>query len=298
MKAVHWIPLLAVLSLVACSENKPAAPAAGEPGPHAEDASSDHGDTTDLGTLTVAGKEFSVVRLGALVPGKEGAFEVRPQGVSADEIALLNLYLWVEDQDGNQVSAAAKGTREGSTFHFHLTPRDSGSGPARVVLRLRGDGTDERASLPLDGDGHDHDHEHVDGPHGGVPATFAGGGASGHLELKLHDDQGDLELWLYHDDRLTKPFDLPITASVEIELVDVDGRKITLRPRDDEKNPDEDGKPNIRDGRTNYFIYPSRDGEDAAWLRGKEFQSIVIVRFAREGTAFASEEFVARPHAH
>ena len=159
---------------------------------------------------------------------------------------------------------------------------------------LRKTGTDERAGLPLSG----HGHEHVEGPHSGVPATFKGGDVSGHLELKLHDDKGDLELWLGLDATMSKQFDLPLAATIEIEFIDVGGRKVTLRPRNQQKNEDEDGNPNVRDGKTNYFIYPTQENEDASWLKGKQFQSILIVRFSRDGSTFVSEEFVLKPHVH
>lgn len=275
---------LVVLGVTACGED--------HPGEATKPA--DHGSSTDLGTLTVAGKQFGIVRLGDLVPGKEGAFEVHPKGIAAAELASLNVYLWVESQDGTQLSAAAKGSPEGDALHFHMTPRKSDKAPFRVILRLRADGTDERAGLPLDG----HGHEHHDGPHHGVPASFRGGDVTGHLELKLHDDKGDLELWLGEDAEITRPFDLPLDARPEIEFVDVGGRKVTLRPRNRTKNEDEVGNPNIRDGKTNYFIFPSQNGEDASWLKGKEFQSIVIVRFSRHNQPFVSEEFVLKPHVH
>ena len=293
MRAFHWTLFLAMVSLAGCGdEKKPAGGAeqASEPKP----PPSGHGNKADLGTLTVAGNKFSIARLGKLVPGKEGSFNVRPQGVSSDDLAKWNLYLWVEDKKGTQLSAPSKGTIEGSALHFHVTPRDSESPPVRVVLRLRADGIDARAGLPLDG----HGHEHKEGPHHGIPATFTGDGASGHLELKLHDDKGDLELWLFQDAAFSKPFDLPLSGIIEIEFIDVHGRKVTLRPRDQEKNEDEDGNPNGRDGRTNYFIYPTQDGEDAAWLKGKAFQSIVIVHFSSDGKESVSEEFILKPHVH
>lgn len=142
-----------------------------------------------------------------------------------------------------------------------------------------------------------HSHEGL-GPHSGEAATFLSGVITGHLELKLHDDKGDLELWLCEDEKFEQPFDLALDAAVEVEFLDVDGRKITLRPRNTGKNEDEAGQPNVRAGKTNYFIFPSRDGEDASWLQGVQFQSNVIVRFTRDGQAFASEKFVAKPHVH
>ena len=251
----------------------------------------DHGSSLDLGTVTVAGTDFSIVQLGDLVPGAEGAFEV---GAEEAELASLNVYLWVESEDGTQLSSPAKGSPEGDVLHFHVTPRKGDKTPHRVVLRLRSEGVDERAGLPLDG----HGHEHRDGPHHGIPATFTGGDVSGHLELKLHDDKGDLELWLTEDPEFSRPFDLPIDASIELEFIDVEGRKAKLRPRNTDKNEDEDGNPNIRDGKTNYFIFPSQDGEDASWLQGKDFSSIVVARFVRDGQSFESEEFVLKPHVH
>ena len=121
-----------------------------------------------------------------------------------------------------------------------------------------------------------HSHEGL-GPHTGEAATFASGVITGHLELKLHDDKGDLELWLCEDEKFEQPFDLALDAAVEVEFLDVDGRKITLRPRNTGENEDEAGQPNVRAGKTNYFISPSTDAE---WRKGKDFSSIVIVRFA------------------
>lgn len=289
------IQVTALTLLAACGNDKASPGGDGATTGLAQPApANDHGAETDLGTVAISDKEFRVVRLGELVPGKEGAFEVYGTGMSDADLKGMNAYLWVESRDGTQLSAPEKGLPGGDRLHFHVTPRKGDKAPFRVVLRLRADGSDERGSLPLDG----HGHEHVEGPHQGVPAQFSGGGVGGHLELKLHDDKGDLELWLAQDAAYAQPFDLPLDASIEIEFVDLEGRKVVLRPRNTANNEDEDGKPNIRDGRTNYFIFPSQAGEDASWLMGKEFHSIVVVRFARGGQAFASEEFVLKPHAH
>ena len=139
---------------------------------------------------------------------------------------------------------------------------------------------------------------HAHGPNDGMAAAFAGGDVTGHVEVKLHDDKGDLEVWLAKDKAFTEPFDLLITASLEIEFHDVDGRKVTLRPRNSDKNEDENGKANVRGGKTNYFIFPTTAGEDASWLRGKEFKSAVTVRFQRGSTAFESQRLMLEPHQH
>ena len=284
------------LSLAACSGKEDSLNSDKVDGAGAAGSASDHGEKTDLGTLTLAGNSFGLTLLGKVMVGKESAVEVRPLEVAPEKAARWNLYLWVEDKAGVQLSAPAKGSLENGAIHFHVTPREKGTTPVRVVLRLRADGVDERAGLPLDGHGHEHKFE--EGPHSGVSVTFASGDASGHLELKLHDDKGDVELWLSEDDAHSEPFDLSLASVIEIEFVDVGGRKISLHPRNQQKNEDEDGHPNVRGERTNYFIYPSAAGEDAEWLKGKEFQSIVIVRFTRGGMTFVSEEFVLTPHVH
>ena len=144
-----------------------------------------------------------------------------------------------------------------------------------------------------------HTHAHTHGSHDGVVASFQGGPAtSGHLELKLHDDKGDLELWLGQDDKLKTPFDLPLDATIEVAFTGKDARKVTLRPRNRSQNEDESGQPNIRNGKTNYFIFPSQPGEDASWLKGKEFKSRVVVRFTRDGSVFTTQEFTLAPHTH
>ena len=78
MRTSHCTLFLALLSLAACSDDKKPAGGGGEQASDTKDASSDHGDETNLGTLTVAGHRFGVIRLGELIPGKEGAFEVHP----------------------------------------------------------------------------------------------------------------------------------------------------------------------------------------------------------------------------
>lgn len=286
--------LLALLVPIACSKDEPAPPnpdPAGS-GSALPSAASDHGARLPLGAIALGGKSFAVTRLGEIAAGKEAAFEIA--GVPAAELAGLNLYVWLEDAQGNVVAAPAKGAPEADHLHVHVMPRSDAAAPVRVVLRLRSGPLDERGALPLDG----HGHEHVHGPHDGVPASFSGGAQRGWAELKLHDDKGDLELWLASDQRFTSPFDLPLDAVIELEFVDHGGRKVQLRARDAVNNPDEDGKPNVREGRTNYFIFPGATGVDASWLVGKTFQSIVVLRFARDGVACSSEEFVLTPHSH
>jgi hypothetical protein len=290
--------LTLVALLCACGGEQQAEPS-GQPTAQAPAAppASDHGERLELGSVTLAGYEFTMTRLGELVPGVESAIEVRlVQSPNTNDVSDLNVYVWVEDESGTDISGPRKGLLENGVLHCHVLPRPSDHPPIRAVLRLRVDDIDVRDSLPLDG----HGHEHVATPHDGVLAQFNGPGGelAGHLELKLHDDKGDLELWLATDPRLEHPFDLPMQASIQVNFIDLEGRNTQLRVRNQTLNEDEDGNPNLRDGRTNYFIFPTSPAQESDWLRGEDFQSIVQVSFEVEGLRYVSEEFVLTPHVH
>jgi hypothetical protein len=260
-------------------------------------AATDHGKTVALGSVTVAEHEFSVLRLGEIVPGKEGAFEVTlVKGPAGADLQKLNVFGWVEQEDGKAASAAGKGSLENGKFHIHVNVRPDASAPKRFVLRLRTGTIDERATLPLEGKVQ----EHVGTPHDGMVAAFQGpdGKGAGHLELKLHDDKGDLELWLAKDAKFTEPWDLPLDTVIRVEFLDVQGKSVTLRVRNKDKNEDEDGTATIRAGKTNYFIFPGDSGQDPAWLMGANFTSRVRVTWSADSKAFTSQEFVLVPHTH
>ena len=142
--------------------------------------------------------------------------------------------------------------------------------------------------------------EVLHGPHDGVVARLSTVDEPdfGFVELKLHDDKGDLELWLARDRDITKPFDLPVDAVLTVTFTDREDRTVSLRVREKVANLDEDGTPNVRSGTTNYFIFPGDSGADARWLRGAEFQSVVRVSFAHDGVAYVSDDFALRPHTH
>ena len=92
-------------------------------------------------------------------------------------------------------------------MHFHVTPRADAGKPEKVMVRLRQDGQDARAGLAV--------HAGVGPVHDGVasPLHDASGKYSGWLELKLHDDKGDLELWLTpRRAGGPPPMDLPLDA--------------------------------------------------------------------------------------
>ncbi len=153
---------------------------------------------------------------------------------------------------------------------------------------------------PQDPNDHAHPHDHPSTPHHGVVASFASkdGKSSGFLELKLHDDKGDLELWLARDQAMSQPFDLPLANRLQVKFIDVGGKLAELAVRNTETNEDEFGLANIRDSRTNYFIYPTKAESDASWLQGETFQSMVELSWTADGVAYRSESFLLKPHSH
>ena len=290
--------LLAAIAIAGCGDSqKPAdTPSqdsyagSGEP---SNGDTADHGEATDLGEVEILGHTFAVTRLGDVVAGKEAAFRVMlANGPSGAQVGRLSLFLWLENEAGKSLNAATKGSVERGGLHFHATPRKDAGEPKNVVLRLRANDADDRAKLPLDG----HGHVHEETPHHGIMVALEGG--AGHLELKLHDDKGDLELWLTKDSVGEQPLDLPLSTIIRVTLIDKDNRTVELRIRNGDRNEDEDDVANIRDGKTNYFVFPGATGADATWLQGKTFNSLTLVKLEINGKAVRSEEFSLAPHVH
>lgn len=255
---------------------------------HSHDGASHHGSIVGLGSVELGGERFAIARHGACEPGKEGAFVVSRVGGGSHS----SLFLWVEDASGEQISAPAQGDPSGVDFHFHVTPRADAGEPVSVILRLRDGSRDERAELAVHG-GAAPIHDGVS-----APILRGGGATAGWIELKLHDDKGDLELWLARDAAMKQPFDIPLETVISVTFVDHGDRLVELRVRDRETNEGEDGKANVRSGRTNYFIFPGETGVDASWLRGREFRSAVTVNVQTAEGELDSPTFVLVPHGH
>lgn len=146
--------------------------------------------------------------------------------------------------------------------------------------------------------GHDHGHGHHHTPHLGTLAPFQStNGKTGFVELKLHDDKGDLELWLTEDKEGTKPFELALDSVITVTFPELN-KTVQLRVRNRDKNEDESGKATIRDGKTNYFIFPGDTGADPSFLLGKEFSSDTVLSFTSPGAQHATQPFELRPHTH
>lgn len=151
--------------------------------------------------------------------------------------------------------------------------------------------------------GHHHDHEkaheHSHTPHMGIVIPFQSGqGRAGFAELKLHDDKGDLELWLTEDRAGIHPFDLPLNSVITVAFPKLDNKVVELRIRNMEKNEDEDGGSNIRRNATNYFIFPGDTGADASFLVGKQFASDAVISFSTANAKYVTERFELKPHTH
>ena len=133
--------------------------------------------------------------------------------------------------------------------------------------------------------------------HGISTSLFNLNNKVGYIELKLHDDKGDLELWLTGLSNNT-PFDIPLDSEIKVKFLDIGSREVSLKVRNKANNEDEDGKGNIRNGKTNYFIFPGDSGESANFLVGKAFSSNVLVSFVADGKLLRTAAFVLKPHTH
>jgi hypothetical protein len=83
---------------------------------------------------------------------------------------------------------------------------------------------------------------------------------------------------------------------LSITFPDAGSRRVELRVRDADRNEDEQGDSTLRDGRTNYFIFPGETGADASWLCGEDFRARVEVTFDAGGRSYAAGPFELVPH--
>ena len=89
---------------------------------------------------------------------------------------------------------------------------------------------------------------------------------------------------------------MPAATVITLAFPSHGGRSIELRVRNGEQNEDEDGVPNMRGGRTCYFIFPGETGADPEWLKGESWRGVVELAFESEGANFACDPFVLVPH--
>ncbi|MEC8496259.1 MAG: hypothetical protein VXZ39_15125 [Planctomycetota bacterium] len=137
-------------------------------------------------------------------------------------------------------------------------------------------------------------HVHAnEGPKGGFrfPVFGADGVQVGTAEIKLHDDAGDLEVWLTRGGYGGDPWRLPVGRTLALSFPDLE-RDVTLAVRDAERNEDESGAVTVVDGTTDYFVFPGSSDADASWLMGADFAAKVELRVEEATTG----SFVLRPH--
>lgn len=140
-------------------------------------------------------------------------------------------------------------------------------------------------------------HIHADeGPHGGFfhPVFAADGKQAATLEIKFHNDEGDIEVWLVKGGRDGTPLDLPLASVLKLTFPDMP-RTVELRVRDQKTNAGEDGVANIHEGLTNYFIFPGETGADSKWLMSESFAAKAQLLIPGDLT---TEVFVLKPHVH
>ena len=243
-----------------------------------------------LGIVTPGGATFAVDREGQIEPGKTTTFQVELLGNGPPPRDA-----WLEDGDGQRVCEPAFGEGNGPRavspmdhFQYTLTPTRAAS---KFVLRV-GKATEAidlaAGAAPCNG---------------GILAPLhapADREWKGFVELKLHDDGGDLELWLYAGvvDGTPAPFDVPQETVVRVSFPFL-AQTAEMRIRNGERNEDEAGTASMRDGRTNYFIFPGESGADAAWLQGGEWSGVAVVTFETpdDGKSYGCEPLVLVPHA-
>lgn len=240
-----------------------------------------------LGAVTLGGATFVVDREGQIESGKETEFGVEHVGGTA---GVKPTGAWLANPDGEKLNDPVSSEDHDKHWHFMVTPLMPVK-KSHFVLAVGG----EEATLDLS--------RGAQPCNGGILAVFKG---LGFLELKLHGDAGDLELWLYTSaGKATAwqtstgkpvPYDVPKETVLTLTFPTHGGKTETLRVRNGDKNEDEDGTPNMRGSCTNYFIFPGESGADPAWLVGEKWRGLVSVAFEVGGTKYECDPFVLVPH--
>lgn len=244
-----------------------------------------------LGTITLGGSIFAVDREGQVEAGKETTFGVELVGGPQATPSRA----WLANPDGSEVCEPVGGEGHEQHFHFTLDPLEPVK-RSRFMLRVgNNDGSLDfaRGEAPCND---------------GILTVVRAAGRPewrGYMELKLHGDAGDLELWLYRQTTShlfgapggkPTPLDVPPDTVVTLTFTSHGRRSVELRVRNAEQNEDEEGAPNMRPSGTNYFIFPGESGQDPAWLADEQFRGVVSAAFEAEGEAYACEPFVLVPH--
>lgn len=242
--------------------------------------------------MTLGGATFMIDRDGQIEAGKTTEFGIGHVGKSA----VVPTAAWLANPDGSKLCEPVKGEGHDDHWHFNVCSMYPVK-RSQFVLQV---GEEEAVVDFFRGAAPTND---------GILSVFKVADAPewrGFLELKQHGDAGDLELWLYtsagnhtawqsHTGKAV-PFDVPKETVLLLTFPSHEGRTIKLSVRNGDKNEDEDGKPNMRDTGTNYFIFPGESGQDSKWLKGEEWRGIVTVAFEVGSKSFSCDPFVLVPH--
>jgi hypothetical protein len=244
--------------------------------------SHDHGaGIVSLGNLTIGSEKFMIDRDGQVDKGFQTEFGVERVGPGT----ATGFKAWVQDSGGKAICDPVEGDAHDDHAHFMVMPKGS---DAHKFAISYGDKVSTISVHPGAAPAND-----------GIlsPLEDADGKLVGFVELKLHDDAGDLELWVCKDGAMSQPLDLPTSTSITVTFATHDNRSVQLTVRNTDENEDEDGKPNMRDGKTNYFIFPGESGQDPAFLI-EPFRSTTTITFTAETKAYTAPPFIMVPHSH
>lgn len=198
-------------------------------------------------------------------------------GVELIEGASIPTCGWIEDDMNNKLCDSIIGKGHKDHWHFSVTPSEFVGIPTRFALQV----DDEISYVNI--------YNNAKPSHGGILTILMQSNATiGFLEIKLHDDKGDIEVWLLDDDN---PIDIPLESNLNIHFPR-HNKSIYMTIRNSIENEDEDGIANIRDNKTNYFIFPGETGQDPEWLMGESFRETVVVSV----DLMTSEKFILVPH--
>jgi len=239
------------------------------------------GGIVSLGNVTFQGEKIMVDREDQLVQGTQTTFGVERVGPGK----ATGFKAWVQDSKGQRICDPVEGDGHDNHFHFTVKLKDSDAETFAI-----GSG-DDVSTISV--------HPGAFPIKGGIMSVLEGpdGKLVGFIELKLHDDAGDLELWICKDRAMSEPLDFPAITSITATFATHGNRSVELKVRNDDKNEDEDDKPNMRDGNmTNYFVFPGDSDQDPSFLVGEKFRSTTTLTFTCEGKTYTAPEFILVPH--
>merc|ERR1712050_296723 len=149
---------------------------------------------------------------GQLENGKPTEFGVERVG----EGKATGFIAWVLDGKGQRICAPVEGEGHDDHFHYMVTPKSSDA--QRLAISY----SDQVSTISV--------HPGAAPASDGIlsPLEDADGKLVGFIELKLHDDAGDLELWLCADGAMSQPLDFPADTVITVTCPTHGNRSVQL----------------------------------------------------------------------